>query len=664
MISKKIPAILYGGDYNPEQWPESVWEEDILLMKKAGVNLVSICIFSWAKLNPAPGKFDFGWLDKLMDMLAEAEIFVDMATATASPPAWLGKLYPDSRPIDRDGTCFYHGSRQNYTPCSPSYRRFAAEMVDALAEHYKNHPALAMWHVNNEIGAHIKASYGPDDTKCFVSWLKKKYITIDGLNTAWGSTFWSQVYYDWDEILTPCKSPAGYNPGQELDFARFFSDMYIELFLMERDIIKKHTPDIPVTTNLMGFHRTIDQMELVKHMELISVDSYPDSDPLVKSQGSPDVYDCVRSYNDSMPWLLMEQSTSQPCWRQYNRPKAPGLMRLWSYQALARGSEGILFFQWRQSKFGGEKFHSAMVPHVDPDKSRIYKEVCQLGKELKTLAPIMGSTIKSEVGILLDWDNIWALELGGKIRKFNFEFEEWHEAFFKNNIPVNFIHPSADLSGNKIIVAPLLYLLKEDTAENLRNYVKNGGTLIVTYFSGLVDENEHIVTGGYPAYLRDVLGLWVEEWDVYPDGIKNRVVLKNGKSFECSFFAETIHTEGAEVLGVYENEFYKGTPALTRNSYGSGKAYYVATKPDKAFILEWITELLEEDGVSSVLSVPEGVEVVLRERPDGKFLFILNHNESAVEIDLNHIKGNDLVSGGRVEGNLMLSARDVAVISI
>jgi len=391
VLVKKVPHVLYGGDYNPEQWPEEVWKEDVRLMQEAGVNLVSLGIFSWAKLEPRPGEYDFAWLDRIVDLLHEGGVMVDLATATASPPPWLAKLHPESLPVTKDGVTLYPGARQHYCPSSTAYRERAAELVRRVADRYEEHPALAMWHVNNEYGCHVAECYCDASAAHFREWLRERYGDLGELNEAWGTAFWSQRYSNWDEILPPRTAPTFTNPTQQLDFRRFSSDALLECFEMEKEILREATPDVPITTNFMGFFKPVDYWKWAEREDVVSHDLYPDPADPAAHVGAAMTYDLMRSLGGGEPWVLMEQTSVRVNWRERNVPKKPGQMRLWSYGAVARGADGIMFFQWRASRAGAEKFHSAMVPHVKPEDSRSWKEVRQLGGELKKLDNLLGA---------------------------------------------------------------------------------------------------------------------------------------------------------------------------------------------------------------------------------------------------------------------------------
>ncbi len=634
----RLPHLAYGGDYNPEQWPEEIWPEDVRLMGETGVSMVSLGIFSWSKLEPRPGQYEFEWLDRVLNLLHAGGIAVDLATATASPPPWLARLHPESLPVTQSGQTLWPGSRQAYCPNSQAYRQAAQALVTQLARRYGEHPALTMWHINNEYACHVSACYCDNCAVAFRKWLQARYASLEDLNRAWGTAFWSQQYAEWDEINPPRLSPSFINPAQQLDYKRFCSDSILECYEVEKAVLDEITPTLPVTTNFMGFFKPLDYWKWAAREDIVSHDSYPDpADPEAKIDSAIHA-DLMRSLGRGRPWILMEQVTSQVNWRRVNRLKRPGQMRLWSYQNLARGANGLMFFQWRASQSGGEKFHGAMVPHVGTSDSRVWREVVQLGRELAGLDELMPSRVKPQVAIVFDWENWWALELDSKPSaelKMLEQLKSYYKPLFEHNIAINFVHPEADLSDYRVVLVPNLYLLRSQAAQSLENFVVGGGRLLVSFFSGIVNESEQIYLGGYPAPLRKVLGLRVEEFDPYSLGQTNRIQVPGVGSFECSTWSDLLNLEGAEALASFEQDFYAGRPALTRHKFGAGQAYYLATRPEQA-LMDWLLqEVCGEPDLPEIAQRPAGVEIVRREDGTSRFVFLLNHNAAPVEVGLN-----------------------------
>jgi beta-galactosidase len=644
-------------------------------MREAGVNLVSLAIFSWARLEPRPGEYDFGWLDRIMGLLHENGVMVNLATATASPPPWLARLYPESLPVTAEGVTLYPGARQHYCPSSTDYRKRATQLIRRIADRYGDHPALAMWHVNNEYGCHVARCYCDASAAHFREWLRSRYGDLDNLNEAWGTAFWSQRYAEWEEILPPRSAPTFANPTQQLDFRRFSSDALLDLFETEKGALREATPDVPITTNFMGFFEPLDYWEWAAREDVVSDDSYPDpSDPEAHVRAAMS-RDLMRSLGAGDPWVLMEQTTVRVNWRERNAPKKPGQMRLWSLQAVARGAEGIMFFQWRQSKAGAEKYHSSMVPHVEPEDSRSWQEVKQLGGDLAKLDGLLGARGEAEVAILLDWNNWWALELDSKPsaavrmvapthsrgRSADTLLYSLYKPLFEANVPVDFAHPGSDLSSYKVVIAPNLYLVTDEGAENVKGFVRGGGALVMSFFSGIVDERDHVRLGGYPAPFRDLLGLHVEDFVPMAADRGNAILTREGATHTCELWADLVHPEGAEALATYSEDFYAGAPAVTRNAFGDGAAYYLGTRPEEHYTKLLLERVCEEAGVEAPLEVPTGVEVVRRRTENASFLFFLNHNAGATEVPLKE-PARDLLTGSEHEGMLSLEPLGVAVL--
>jgi beta-galactosidase len=660
----KFNKMIYGGDYNPDQWTEDIWQEDVRLMKEAGVNLVSLGIFSWVKLEPQDGVFEFSWLDTLMDLLNENGIGVDLATPTASPPAWMVTQHEDILPVTSEGFRLWHGSRRHYCPHNLKYSKYAVRIAKVLAERYKNHPALKMWHIDNEYGCHVGECFCDHSVKAFQDWLEAKYKGIEQFNHAWGTAFWGQTYGAWSEIQPPRRTPAHTNPAQQLDWMRFMSDSWIACYDEQRDVIKQITPEIEITTNYMGFHKGVDYFKFAKHQDLVANDNYPDTNESDWMAKAGLVCDLIRSVGENKPWLLMEQSTSQVNWRHRNVNKRPGVMRLGSMQAVARGADGIMFFQWRQSKAGAEKHHSGMVPHAGTE-TRVWREVKGLGNELADLNEIVGSTVKAEVALLFDWNNWWALEIDSKPSADLLMLPQVYKLyryFYERNITVDVVHPDTDLSQYKLAVMPNLYMVSDRSTENINRFVESGGTLLMTYFSGIVDENEHIRLGGYPAPFRKMLGLWVEEYAAYPEGLMNEITCSDEKYFSCSFWSDIIHLEGAHSLATFKEDYFAGLPAFTQHTFGKGKAYYLGTELENDgndWVLGQVCQAAEV--IPLLEQSTAGVEAVRRWKGDQSWLFLVNYQNKDVMVDL-PINGLDILTQKVIGNKVLIPAQDVLIL--
>jgi beta-galactosidase len=657
-----FPHVAYGGDYNPEQWTPDTWQEDARLMQEAGVNRVTLGVFSWGKLEPTPGQYDFAWLDEIIDLLYTHGVRVNLATPTASPPPWLIRMHPEILPVTADGVTLWHGSRRHYCPHSSAYREYSIRIVTALAEHYRDHPAISLWHIDNEYACHISECFCDVSVAAFRQWLLKRYGTLENLNKAWGTAFWSQQYYDWQEIQAPKRTPAFINPSQKLDWERFCSDSWLACFEDQKTVLRAITPNLPLTTNFMNFHRPLDYWKFASSEDLVSNDSYPNTsqpDWMIEAgMGS----DLMRSLGCGRPWLLMEQAPTHVNWRQRNTTKRPGIMRLGSFQAMAHGADGIMFFQWRASVAGAEKFHSAMLPHVGTD-SRVWREIVALGAELKKLDDVLGSHVQTETAILFDWENWWALEreakLSGDLRLMH-QVKAIYTELFHHNITVDFIHPESDLSHYRLVIAPNLYLVNVRSVKNIEQYVKQGGTLLMTFFSGIVDDNDHVRPGHIPAPFCDLLGLWIEEFVAYAETQRNVIEIVNGQSYPCELWSDIIRPAGAEVLGHYQEDYFAGSPAITRHQFGKGTSYYLGTSLAHEGLAWLLGQICADAGVQPILNVPDGVEVTSRKNDTHAWFFVLNHSDKEVRIKL-PAKELDLITG-TITNTVKLEPKGIAII--
>jgi beta-galactosidase len=675
MSRRERQAVLrigYGGDYNPEQWPESTWAQDIRLMAEAGVNLVTVGVFSWSRLQPAPGELTAGWLDRVLDQLAEAGIGVDLATGTASPPPWLVALHPEILPVTVDGRRLAPGARQHYCPSAPAFRAAAADLAARMARRYADHRAVTMWHVGNEYGCHVPACYCELSAEAFRNWLRARYGELGRLNEAWGGAVWSQDYTGWDQVQPPRTAPTFANPAQQLDFARFSSGELLACYQAERAAIARFGgPDTPVTTNFMGLFRPLDQFRWAASVDVVSVDSYPDPADPESHVLSAMTCDLTRSVGGGRPWVLMEQAPNAVNWRAVNVPKAPGQYRALSLQAVARGGDAVLSFQWRAAATGAEKFHSGMLPHAGTD-SRVWREVVRLGADLGRLAPVAGRPVPAEVALLLDWESWWALELDSHPSRLHLIelLREFYRPLFEAGVNADFAHPESDLSGYRLVLVPALYLVSDAGADNVGRFAANGGTVLISFFSGIVDTRDRIRLGGYPAPWRDLLGLRVEEFAPLPegavvrlDGAREAVDVEAVEGIEGGggvgrVWQDAIDLRGADPLLRYADGHLVGQAAATRHPYGRGEAFYLGTLPDRATLRGLVEQACRRAGVEFRTDVPPGVEVVRR----GDYLFVISHLDRPVELDLGG-KSLDLLTSDIVGPAVTLGPRGVLVLT-
>ena len=626
----------YGADYNPEQWPREVWREDVRLMKEAGVNIVSLAIFSWAHLEPRPGEWDFAWLDEIMDLLHEHGIDVDLATATASPPPWLSTRHPEILPQTIDGTILWPGARQHWRPTSPIFREHALRLVRALAERYGDHPALVAWHISNELGCHNLYDFSDDAARAFRVWLQERYATLDALNDAWGTAFWSQRYGEWSEILPPRTAPTQRNPGQQLDFERFSSDAVRDHLRAEAALLGELTPGIPRTTNFMVARnvREIDYVSWVDDVDFVSNDHY-----LI---GGPDGRDDLSFWANltgniagGQPWYLMEHATSAVNWREVNPPKRPGELQRDALTHVAHGADAVCYFQWRQSRAGGERYHSGMVPHAG-ENSRVFRDVVALGAELDALRPVVGSRREqARVAVAFDYESWWVSGRDSHPTdtiRYEEEALAWYRALLDLGVRADVRPASSSFDGYDVVIAPMLHVVSEQLRERLEAFVDGGGHLVTTYFSGTVDEHDRVWLGGYPGALRALLGVSVEEFvPLLPD---ETVALASGAV--ASQWTERISSVGDDVavLDTYASGDLAGSPAVTRRPVGDGSATYVSADLGRAGVRAVLASLAESVSAlrGDVRAVDGRLEVIVRVGDDARYVFLANRGDEPVAL--------------------------------
>lgn len=665
--NEKVKKILYGGDYNPEQWPEDTWEEDMRLLKLAHIDIVTLNVFSWASLQPDENTYCFEKLDKIMELVKKHGLKVCLATSTGAHPAWMARKYPDILRTEFNGMRRKFGGRHNSCPNSPTYRKYSVRLAEKLAERYKDYDNIVAWHISNEYGGEC---YCENCERAFRVWLKDRYKTIDELNRAWNNSFWGHTMYDWEDVVLPnllSEHFAGDRTmfqGISLDYRRFNSDSILECCKLEYDALKAVTPDIPITTNMMGTYKALDYQKWAKELDFVSWDNYPSNDDSAASIALR--HDLMRGIKQGKPFALMEQTPSVTNWLPYNALKRPGVMRLWSYQAVAHGADTVMFFQMKRSIGACEKYHGAVIDHVGNENTRVFREVSALGAELDTIGELtLGARTPAKAAIYFDWENWWAMEYsaGPSVRlHYVDEILKYYTAFNTLNIPVDFIGAEDDLSAYKVVAAPVMYMVKDGYDEKLRSFVQNGGSFLTTFFSGYVDKNDLVTVGGYPGKLRDILGIWVEEEDALPEGMNNSFVY-NDVTYPAEIICDLLHTETAVSYCGYESDFYKGMPVITENSFGKGSAYYVATASNESFYEKFLKDICEKAGVAPILDTPKGVEAAVRENENGVFLFLLNHTDEEQSVRL-VFGGTDIIrNADYVEGDIVnLAAKDVLIL--
>lgn len=664
--------MLYGGDYNPEQWPKDIWHKDMELFGKAGINSATINVFSWARIQPSEEVYDFRELDEIVDMLTKEGKQIVLATSTAALPAWMVKRYPEVTRTDYQGRRHKFGHRHNACPNSPVYQHFVKELAARLAERYGKNENVVCWHINNEYGGEC---YCENCEKAFRVWLRKKYGTIEALNTAWNFTFWGHNVYDWDEIVLPnvLGEGMGFEDGPDddktafaglsIDYRRFNSDSILNNFKLERDTIRQYDKETVITTNLMGAYKGLDYFKWAKEMDIVSWDNYPSYDtPWSMTAMQHDLMWGLKQE----PFMLMEQTPSQQNWQPYNSLKRPGQMRAQSYQTIAHGADTIQFFQFRRSVGGCEKFHGAVIEHAGSDQARVFREISKLGEELERIGnSIIGAEKEAKVGIIFDWDNYWALEYtsGPNIDlKYVEQIHHYYEYFYNKNISVDMIPIDAELGKYDLVAAPVLYMVKKGMQKSIEKYVAAGGTFVTGFMSGIVNESDNVYLGGYPGPLRALAGIWAEEIDALAPEQSNEIRFKDGTTDQCGLLCDIIHLEGAEEIARYESDFYAGTPAVTEHGFGKGRVYYVGTMLSESGLAKVLKSACDKAGIAPVIGEETELEVAKRVTDTEDIYFVMNFKDKEIPLPAVFAGKQDLLTGAAQKENEMLKKFDVRVI--
>lgn len=675
----QIKGILHGGDYNPEQWLDrpDLLEEDVRMMKKAGMNSASLGIFAWSAYEPVEGEYHFEWLKDCIDRLYANGVYTVLATPSGAKPAWLSERYPEVLRVDSYGVRYHHGARHNHCMSSPVYREKVGNIVRRLHEAVGDHPGVILWHISNEFGGEC---FCPLCVKRFQAYLSERFGgDIERLNRAWWTPFWSHHYNDFTQIEPPYQNGEYSIMGLKLEWRRFTTWNMADYMHSEIQLLRELTPERPVTTNFMQLYGGLDYRMMARELDIVSWDSYPclhnDYESLADTMAR-NAFDhaVMRGMKREKPFMLMESAPGLVNWHRYNKLKRPGVHRLFSLQALACGSDTVQYFQWRKSRGSYEQYHGAVVDHLGTDDTRIFREVEALGEELKRLAPVAGSLIRARAALILDWDAMWALEdmrgLCDETKRYGETCAELYQAFLRLGVDVDVINQTDDFAGYQVLAAPMLYLLKEGVAERLSAFVEQGGELLATYLTGYVDEHTLCYLGGFPGDgLNALFGVVSEEIDTLYPSDRNGVVFAEGIweenapsrriDAEVRDYAERLRVRDARVLGSYAADFYAGEPAVTERAWGAGHACYVGCRLPMECMEALLERMLVRGGVTP-RPLPEGVEYHVRSDADMRYEFFLNMTEQ--ENAVSDVRGQDLLSGETLDGTLKLGAYGAAVV--
>jgi beta-galactosidase len=650
-IVAQFPHLLHGSDYNPDQWLTwkaaknlvHIWEEDIRLAQLAGLNSLTIGNLAWAAMEPAEGKYRFEWLDEVMDIIAKNNMTAVLCTPSGARPAWMSQKYPEVLRVNDARIRILHGQRHNHCPSSPVYREKVAAVNSRLAERYKDHPALGLWHISNEYSGecYFPQCHCPLCQEHFRDYLKKRYGTLDALNESWWTFFWSHTYTDWQQIESPSSRGEMSVHGLNLEWKRFTTEQFVDFYLLEVEPLKMHTPHIPCTTNFMGTYPGLDYFRLAEVLDVVSWDNYPawknTEEDIVTGSRISFLHDLNRSLKGK-PFMMMESSPSATNWQPVAKLRRPGVHILQSLQAVAHGSDTVQYFQFRKGRGAFEKFHGAVVDHAGTENTRVFRDVADTGKRLAKLDAIAGTSTPVSVALVFDWNVRWALDDAKGFLQERTGYEETvinhYRAFWRQGVSVDIIDSTKSLDGYDLLVAPMLYMLRQGFAERIASFVKAGGTFVATYITGYVNENDLCFQGGFPGPLKETLGIWCEEIDSLYPGDSNTFLWKD-KRFKVFDFCELIHLQGAEELAVYTDDFYAGRPALTVNCFVKGKAYFIAARTEQDFLNTFYASLVKELRIPRALSgeLPEGVTAQVRSDGVTNYIFVMNFTPRVHVID-------------------------------
>ncbi|MCR2048026.1 beta-galactosidase [Acetatifactor muris] len=669
MLFPQTGALIHGGDYNPEQWLDrpDILEEDVRLMKKAGMNSATLGVFSWSVLEPREGEFHFEWLEEIVDRLYQNGIYTVLATPSGARPAWLDEAYPEAMRVNRQGMREHHGGRHNHCMTSPKYREKVTVIDRKLAERLGSHPGVIMYHISNEFGGEC---FCPLCIQRFQEYLAEKYDhDIDKLNAAWWTAFWSHRYNRFDQIEPPFASGENSVMGLNLEWKRFTTWNTNDFMKHEISVLRSVTPDVPVTANFMRLFGGLDYRKMAPELDVVSWDNYPlfhnDWETFAETMCETAFQHAVmRSLKRGTPFMMMESAPGLVNWQPVNKVKRPGVHRLACLQAVAGGSDTVQYFQWRKGRGSFEQFHGAVVDHIGTDDTRVFREVAQVGELLKKIAPVAGTLVQPRAALLFDWDNRWAIEDVKALAQATKKYEEtcidiW-KSFFRLGVDMDVVGSDEDLSAYDVVVAPMLYLLQPGTAGNLKAFVERGGQLLATYFTGYVNADQLCYLGGFPGDgLKDLFGIISEEIDsLYPSD-RNGIQMTDGTKWEVKEYAEILQVQDAQILGRYTDDFYGGSAAVTCKNHGRGNAYYVAARTAGEQMLPLFEKMLADGGIP-VRKLPGGVEYHVRSGEEGRYEFYLNC--TGEEQTVSDVKGKDLVTDTEVQGTLTLQRYGAAVV--
>lgn len=660
-----------GSSYYPEQWEPSRWEDDFRKMQEIGFNTVRMGEFAWAFFEPAPGQFSFDWMDRAINLAARRGVKTILCTPTASPPPWLRQQQPDVLGGNEKGP-FKYGARKGYCTNSAAFLSAADRIVTAMVKHYEGNPNIAGWQLDNEPGYPF-VCYDDNCLHAFRRWLQERYRSLERLNLAWGTAFWSHVYSDWDQIEFPINvGDGGWNPGQRLDYRRFFSRSYLDYLRRQEQILRPAVGDGYIFTNWPNTTWSVDVFEAAGFLDLSAWDNYtatPGVTPAREQFGSGLNHDLCRCAGPNGRFLIAEQSTQPPA------HALPEGIRLQTYIDLAHGAEGTIFFEWRPPLGGAEQGYISIL-QLDGSFGPAYQQYVQMGEELARIGPELArAQTVSEVALLYSYENQWEQGFWCGENGYDSEAHRWYQGLKTLGHNIDVLPPSADLSAYRLVVAPGLRIATEDLAERLARYVSSGGCLVLNHQAGTRQEDNRYHELLTPGVFLDLAGVKVPSrvaagalagqlmLGLSDQGTRGHGVMFDGDdhSFEPAAVLERIDLVTAQGVAQFRGGRMTGAPAITMNRFGLGRLYYVGCESrDPAFYDRLGRFLGEALAIEPLLDVPEGVEVVSRIKDDLEYLFVLNLTEEMKVIALPE-RMKELVTEKEYPNSLGLPGLDIRI---
>jgi beta-galactosidase len=667
-----LKEFLFGAPYYPEHWSEKDREDDAERMAAAGMNVVRMAEFAWDLMEPSPGRFDFSLFDETIEKLASRGIRTILCTPTAAPPRWLSLQHPDWMRVNRDGQPMIHGSRQHFCTNQPGFVKESARITRAMAAHFRGNPHVIGWQTDNEFHCHINECYCPACLTAFQSWLNAKYGKVDALNPAWGTAFWAQTYRNFSEVPFPYPDrPTHANPGHQLDFNRFLSDSLTAFQAAQIKVLRKANPSWWISHN--GIFDHIDHWKFAEGLDFYGVDVYPGFS-FRPGHPEPDPVWSALKHQEcraaSGNFVVFEQQGGAGGQRPYLLPTPrPGQMRLWAWQAVAHGADGVLHFRWRTCRFGAEIYWNGILDHDNIPRRR-YREFATEGEEFRRMGPkLLGTSARIDVGVLVEQDQDEAhgtMPLGqsGPWDQRKHVYRELQ----KRHLACGLINAADSFEGLHVIFLPGFVLMDDGLARKLHAFVEAGGILVASARTATRNRHNGVFSITAPALLDTCFGITVEEFGAH-DALSFQLGDTSVASDSYFEILQPLKKGGAHVLARWEAladsapHAAPGQPAFTVRKTGKGKAYYLGTHFGAENTPRVLEAVLRQESITPLAAAPEVVEITGREGQERRLLFLLNHSGREQKVS-KLPAGKNLLTSKATGASVSLPAYGVAVIEV